>query len=91
MKFADKDLRCSTCGAEFVFSAGEQQFFLGRGFTNIPRHCKQCKAKRSGSGRVRPETQAPFRLDVLAAASDQLESFQSDAAKHVQRCSNAFF
>jgi hypothetical protein len=56
MEFADKDLQCDTCGAEFVFSAREQQFFQGRGFTNLPRRCKSCKAKRAGSGRVRPET-----------------------------------
>lgn len=57
MEFADKDLRCITCDAEFVFSAGEQQFFLGRGFTNLPKHCKQCKANRTEGRQVRPETQ----------------------------------
>jgi len=56
MEFVDKDLKCCTCGAEFVFSAGEQQFFQGRGFTNLPKHCKLCKAKRAGNGRVPPET-----------------------------------
>jgi hypothetical protein len=51
MEFADKDLKCDTCGAEFVFSAGEQQFFQGRGFTNLPKHCKRCQPKRAGRGR----------------------------------------
>jgi CxxC-x17-CxxC domain-containing protein len=54
MQFADRDLNCSSCGLEFVFSAGEQQFFHGKGYTNDPKHCKACKAKRSGVGRVRP-------------------------------------
>jgi len=37
MEFPDKDLKCCTCGEEFVFSAGEQHFFQGRGFTNLPK------------------------------------------------------
>ena len=52
MPFADRDVRCAGCGVMFVFSAGEQQFFQEKGFTNEPKHCKQCKAKRQG--RVAP-------------------------------------
>jgi len=55
--FADRDVLCVSCGATFVFSAGEQQFFQEKGFTNVPKHCKQCKAKKLGSkGRGRIET-----------------------------------
>lgn len=50
MAFTDRDVRCVGCGAQFVFSAGEQQFFQEKGFTNEPKHCKQCKAKRQGGG-----------------------------------------
>ena len=58
MGFVDRDVLCVSCGATFVFSAGEQQFFKERGFTNEPKHCKQCKAKRQGTaGRQRTETQ----------------------------------
>jgi CxxC-x17-CxxC domain-containing protein len=57
MQFADRDLKCLSCGAEFVFSSGEQQFFHDSGFANDPKLCKQCKVKRAGVGRVRPETQ----------------------------------
>jgi len=55
--FADRDVLCVSCGAKFVFSAGEQQFFEEKRFTNVPKHCKQCKAKKEGSkGRRRTET-----------------------------------
>jgi CxxC-x17-CxxC domain-containing protein len=55
--FADRDVLCVSCGATFVFSTGEQQFFQEKGFTNIPKRCKQCKAKRqSGTGLRRIET-----------------------------------
>jgi len=57
MEFTDKVLKCIDCGAEFVFTAGEQLFFHDKQFTNDPKHCKQCKAKRArGSQRVRSET-----------------------------------
>ncbi|MFZ1013897.1 MAG: zinc-ribbon domain containing protein [Terracidiphilus sp.] len=47
MDFVDKELQCVDCGAVFVFSAGEQKFYEERGFTNVPKHCKQCKAQRT--------------------------------------------
>lgn len=52
MVFADRTLKCVDCGAEFVFSAGEQEFFQFKHFVNDPRRCKRCKAKRArASGR----------------------------------------
>ncbi len=57
MEFTDRVLKCIDCGAEFVFTAGEQLFFHDKQFTNDPKRCKQCKAKRlSGNGRARTET-----------------------------------
>ena len=57
MPFADRDVLCVSCGLEFVFSAGEQEFFHEKGFINEPKHCKQCKAKREGGkGQRRTET-----------------------------------
>ena len=57
MEFTDRVLKCNDCGAEFVFTAGEQLFFHDKQFKNDPKHCKVCKAKRvRGGSRVRPET-----------------------------------
>jgi CxxC-x17-CxxC domain-containing protein len=57
MVFTDRILTCVDCGAEFVFTAGEQVFFNDKQFRNDPKRCKQCKAKRSAGGtRVRAET-----------------------------------
>jgi CxxC-x17-CxxC domain-containing protein len=41
----DRFLHCANCGAEFVFSAAEQLFFVERGFVNDPRRCKKCRAE----------------------------------------------
>ena len=35
--YEDKTLVCKECGNEFVFSAGEQEFYAERGFQNEPQ------------------------------------------------------
>ena len=54
MEFTDRVLKCIDCGAEFVFTAGEQVFFHDKQFKNDPKHCKQCKAKRARGGEGAP-------------------------------------
>ena len=44
--FEDKVLVCKDCGAEFVFTAGEQEFYAEKGFQNEPVRCKACRAAR---------------------------------------------
>src|SRR2546422_10678905 len=46
MEFQDKILKCIDCGADFVFTAGEQLFFHDKAFMNGPMRCKACKANR---------------------------------------------
>jgi CxxC-x17-CxxC domain-containing protein len=52
MHFDDRLLKCSDCGNEFVFTAGEQIFFYDKQFKNDPKRCKLCKAKRAGLGKA---------------------------------------
>ena len=52
MNFTDRFLKCSDCGEDFVFTAGEQLFFFDKQFKNDPKRCKLCKAKRAGLGRT---------------------------------------
>ena len=58
MHFDDRLLKCSDCGNEFVFTAGEQIFFYDKQFKNDPKRCKLCKAKRAGLGRTASVTGA---------------------------------
>jgi len=44
--FADKILRCRGCGAEFIWTAGEQQFYQLKGLLNEPGRCPECRALR---------------------------------------------
>ena len=47
MEFQDKVLKCIDCGADFIFTAGEQLFFSDKQFKNEPKRCKACKSKRA--------------------------------------------
>lgn len=42
----DKVLTCRECGTQFLFSAGEQDFFEARGLTNEPGRCPACRLAR---------------------------------------------
>ena len=47
--YQDKTLVCRDCGAEFVFTAGEQEFYAEKGFQNEPTRCKECRAARKAN------------------------------------------
>jgi len=50
MSYADKTITCRDCGTEFVFTAGEQEFYAQKGFTNEPTRCPSCRQQRKMSG-----------------------------------------
>jgi hypothetical protein len=46
MSLQDKSIHCSDCGVTFTFSGGEQEFFRTKGFTEEPKRCPVCRAKK---------------------------------------------
>ena len=42
---SDRTLTCRDCGNEFVFTAGEQDFYTSRGFSD-PQRCQSCRQQR---------------------------------------------
>ncbi|HYM14097.1 MAG TPA: zinc-ribbon domain containing protein [Dehalococcoidia bacterium] len=46
MAFEDKSLTCRDCSGTFVFTAGEQGFYLEKGLLNEPQRCPGCRATR---------------------------------------------
>src|SRR3989304_3796728 len=44
--FEDKSLTCRDCSSTFVFTAGEQGFYLEKGLLNEPQRCVPCRATR---------------------------------------------
>ena len=45
---ADTTLTCRDCGQGFTFTAGEQDFYASRGFSE-PSRCPDCRAQRKAS------------------------------------------
>ena len=53
--YEDKTLTCKECGAEFVFTAGEQEFYAEKGLEHEPQRCKSCRNARKGAPRAARE------------------------------------
>ncbi|MEG1510266.1 MAG: zinc-ribbon domain-containing protein [Clostridia bacterium] len=50
----DKTLVCKDCGKEFVFTAGEQEFYKEKGFENEPTRCPDCRKARKNQRNSAP-------------------------------------
>lgn len=49
--YEDRTLICKECGEEFIFTAGEQEFYAEKGFENLPQRCKVCRDQRKSAQR----------------------------------------
>ncbi|MBO5091309.1 MAG: zinc-ribbon domain containing protein [Clostridia bacterium] len=50
--FEDKTLVCKDCGNEFVFTAGEQEFYAEKGLENEPKRCKACRDAKKNAAKA---------------------------------------
>jgi CxxC-x17-CxxC domain-containing protein len=53
--YEDKTLVCKDCGNEFIFTAGEQEFYAERGYENEPKRCKSCRQARKQAAKSERE------------------------------------
>ncbi len=44
--YSDRTLTCVDCGAPFVHSAADQEFYAERQFVSDPKRCTSCRATR---------------------------------------------
>ncbi len=77
--FEDKTLVCKDCGKEFVWTAGEQEFYASRGFENQPQRCKACRDARKNA--TRGERQM---FDAVCASCGRPTRFPSSLARTVR-------
>ncbi len=66
--FEDKVLNCRDCGREFVFTAGEQEFYQSRGLMHEPRRCPNCRAARRSDGPGASSRSSREMHDVICAS-----------------------
>lgn len=46
MVLEDKRIVCKDCGVSFIFTTGEQGFYLEKGLLNEPQRCPDCRERR---------------------------------------------
>ena len=92
MSFADKTLTCRDCGQEFVWTAGEQEFYASRGLQNPPSRCPADRAARragGGAGAAGGGPREMFTATCSNCGGEARVPFQPRGDKPVY-CSNCF-
>ena len=96
--YEDKTLVCKECGQEFVFTAGEQEFYAERGFhgeqefyaergfQNEPQRCKACRDARKAASRGPREY---FTATCAACGGEAKVPFEPKSDRPVY-CSDCF-
>ena len=93
--YADKTLTCVECGSPFVFSADDQEFHARKGFTNEPKRCPTCRARRRaerGEGSFAPSgggSREMFPVTCANCGREALVPFQPRGDKPVY-CNDCF-
>jgi CxxC-x17-CxxC domain-containing protein len=94
MGFADKTLQCVDCGAEFTFTAQDQEFFQSKGYTNEPKRCPSCrqakKTERGGSrGSSYGQPRQMFAATCAQCGKDTEVPFEPTSGRPVY-CSDCY-
>jgi len=45
MSYENKQITCADCGAEFTFSADDQEYYASKGYSE-PKRCPACRAAK---------------------------------------------
>jgi CxxC-x17-CxxC domain-containing protein len=91
MSFQDRSIRCSDCGAAFIFSAEKQEFFQAWGYDNEQKRCPSCAqaAKRYGTGNYGSNRRQMFRVTCAECGKDTEVPFEPRAYRRVY-CSDCY-
>lgn len=88
MAFADKTLTCKDCGSEFVFTAGEQEFYSRKGLLNEPARCPTCRATRRREQSSKSKRQS-YKITCASCGNEAEVPFQPSGNRPVY-CSECF-
>jgi CxxC-x17-CxxC domain-containing protein len=78
MDFQDRPIQCIDCRNEFVFTAGEQEFYERKGFKEVPKRCKPCREARKARRSERDN--GGYDRDAARPPSPRREMFDAVCA-----------
>mmetsp|Transcript_21553 Transcript_21553/g.36270 ORF Transcript_21553/g.36270 Transcript_21553/m.36270 type:complete len:110 (+) Transcript_21553:47-376(+) len=81
--FTDKTLNCKDCGADWVFSAGEQEFYAEKALENEPTRCKECRKEKKAARNKRMRAR---RKNKSGPASNVCFAFQKGECTRGDEC-----
>lgn len=85
--YSDKTIKCKECGEEFVFTAGEQEFYAQRGFDSEPRRCRKCRERGKHESRNKQDRIA---YEIVCSRCGKVESVyfepRHDKAVYCSEC-----
>ncbi len=84
--YEDKTLKCKECGNDFIFSAGEQEFYAEKGLLNEPQRCKDCRIARKNAARPAREM---FTATCASCGAEAKVPFKPTEGRDVF-CSDCF-
>ena len=84
--YEDKTLKCKECGNDFIFSAGEQEFYAEKGLQNEPQRCKDCRIARKNAARPAREM---FTATCALCGAEAKVPFKPTEGRDVY-CSDCF-
>ncbi len=76
-EFDDRSILCIDCDSDFIWTAGEQEFFRDKNLLNPPKRCKECKQAKNA------------RLASIAAAQETGIRQRIEVSVKCAQCSEA--
>ena len=87
--YQDITLTCRDCGNEFIFSAGEQEFYAEKGLQNKPQRCKACRDARKAAAADGSARREFFTATCYRCGGEARLPFQPTSDRPVY-CSSCF-
>ena len=87
--YQDITLTCRDCGNEFIFSAGEQEFYAEKGLQNKPQRCKACRDARKAAAADGTARREFFTAQCARCGGEARLPFQPTSDRPVY-CSSCF-
>lgn len=84
--FSDQSLTCRDCGQPFTWTAGEQDFYQKKGFTNPPSRCPNCRTQKKADFRSNRQM---FQVNCAKCGKPAEVPFQPKGDRPVY-CSDCF-